>query len=49
MEPLLTYKVNPFTLFFIGSSLAYQDYEEPYGMRQSQRQFFTKFLYLFRR
>jgi hypothetical protein len=49
VEPLLTYKANPFTLFFIGSTLAYQDYGGQFGMRQAQRQFFTKFQYLFRR
>ena len=48
VEPLLTYKANPFTLFFIGSSLAYRDFDEPFSMRQTKRQFFTKFQYLFR-
>lgn len=49
VEPLLTYKVNPFTLFFVGSSLAYRDYDQPRQFAQTSRQFFAKFQYLFRR
>ncbi len=49
VEPLLTYKVNPFTLFFVGSSLAYRDFDQPFGLAQTSRQFFAKFQYLFRR
>ncbi len=49
VEPLLTYKLNPFSLFFIGSSLGYQDFDDPRGLTRSSRQFFTKFQYLFRR
>ncbi|MFQ5888652.1 MAG: carbohydrate binding family 9 domain-containing protein [Gemmatimonadota bacterium] len=48
IEPLLTYKVNPFTLFFIGSTLAYRNYEEPDVFAQTERQFFAKFQYLLR-
>lgn len=47
VEPLLTYKANPFTLFFIGSSLAYQDYDDR-AFTQRSRQIFAKFQYLFR-
>lgn len=49
IEPLLTYKLNPFSLFYIGSSLAYRDFDDPRGMTRTSRQFFTKFQYLFRR
>lgn len=49
IEPLLTYKVNPFTLFFIGSTHAYQDFDEPNQFAQTSRQLFAKFQYLFRR
>ena len=48
IEPLLTYKVNPFTLFFIGSNLAYRDFGTPNDLTSTSRQFFTKFQYLFR-
>ncbi len=49
LEPLLTYKVNPFTLFFIGSTHAYQDFDRPHQFAQTSRQLFAKFQYLFRR
>ncbi|MDH3213432.1 MAG: carbohydrate binding family 9 domain-containing protein, partial [Myxococcales bacterium] len=48
VEPLLTYRANPFTMFFIGSSLAYRDYDQPNTLAQTSRQFFTKFQYLLR-
>ncbi len=48
-EPLLTYKVNPFTLFFVGSTVAYRDYDDPDRFAQTSRQFFAKFQYLIRR
>jgi hypothetical protein len=49
IEPLLTYKVNPFTLFFVGSNLAYQDYGAPERFAHTSRQLFAKFQYLWRR
>jgi hypothetical protein len=55
VEPLLTYRINPFTLFYIGSSLGYHDYApqllaspESAGLRPDARQFFAKFQYLLR-
>ncbi len=55
VEPLVTYKVNPFTVFYAGMGSGYQsfnasDYE---GLNESRwkltrRQFFAKFQYLFR-
>lgn len=55
IEPLLTYKVNPFTKFYIGMNSGY-DYVNPnednslINSRYSlnNRQFFAKFQYLFR-
>ncbi len=48
-EPLLTYKINPFTIFYIGSS---HDYDWEMGKARNahdtSRQFFLKFQYLFR-
>ncbi|MGH7545376.1 MAG: DUF5916 domain-containing protein [Gemmatimonadota bacterium] len=49
IEPLLTYKLNPFTLFYIGSTLGYDDYDTPDRLAPTSRQFFAKFQYLFRR
>ncbi len=49
VEPLLTYKINPFTVFYIGSSMGYDwefgDARNPYD---THRQFFLKLQYLFR-
>ena len=49
LEPLLTYKVNPFTIFYIGSSARYewQD-DDDLGGKMTGRQFFLKLQYLFR-
>ncbi|MFN2420768.1 MAG: DUF5916 domain-containing protein, partial [Gemmatimonadota bacterium] len=52
-EPLITYRINPFTLFYIGSTNAYERFDAVPGERpddqmvQTSRQFFTKFQYLF--
>ena len=50
VEPLLTYKINPFTLFFVGSSQTFERFDEHRDgdLTQSERQFFAKFQYLFR-
>jgi len=55
VEPLLTYRINPFTLFYVGSSLGYHDYRPlllasptEVGLRPDSRQFFAKFQYLLR-
>jgi hypothetical protein len=48
VEPLLTYKVNPYTLFYVGSTLGYEDYDTPDEFAPTSRQFFAKFQYLFR-
>ncbi|MGD2216258.1 MAG: DUF5916 domain-containing protein [Gemmatimonadales bacterium] len=47
-EPLITYRLNPFSMFYIGSTHGYLDYSQPGGFRQAERQFFAKFQYLFR-
>jgi len=55
VEPLVTYRVNPFTLFYVGSSLGYHDYAPggpvgpgETGLQPRTRQFFAKFQYLLR-
>jgi hypothetical protein len=53
VDPLLSYKLNPFTVFFVGSSHNFMQIEsgipgdEP-AYRQTDRVYFVKFQYLFR-
>jgi hypothetical protein len=53
LEPLVTYRINPFTLFYVGSTNAYERFDTTTGTRrddqmvQTSRQFFAKFQYLF--
>ena len=44
--PLLSYKLNPFTLCYIGSTYNLQQYQGYNGYRQTERQFFAKIQYL---
>jgi len=48
-EPLVTYELNPFTIFYIGSSHNYYDfnYTGLGDIRRSSQQFFAKLQYLF--
>jgi Domain of unknown function (DUF5916) len=48
--PLLSYKLNPFTIFYAGSTYDGQNYDttQPHNFVQTQRQFFVKFQYLIR-
>jgi hypothetical protein len=46
IEPLLTYKLNPFSIFYIGSTVGYQEFGDDFA--RTSRQFFLKFQYLFR-
>jgi hypothetical protein len=50
VEPLLTYQINPFTIFYIGSVHQYDDfyYSGFRDIRRSSQQFFAKLQYLFR-
>jgi hypothetical protein len=48
LEPLLSYKINPFTIFYIGSTHAYEELGARQELAQPSRQFFMKFQYLFR-
>ncbi len=45
IDPLLTYRINPFTAFYIGSTHDYDQFGDPFGVRQSARQFFFKMQY----
>lgn len=50
VEPLLTYQINPFTIFYVGSVHQYNDfyYSGFRDIRRSSQQFFAKLQYLFR-
>ena len=52
VEPLLSYKINPFTIFYVGMSQRNQNYYddsafEAYNWKTTSRQYFMKFQYLF--
>lgn len=55
IEPLLTYKINPFTVFYIGMASSYQHFDredftslDDDKWKLQQRQFFAKLQYLIR-
>lgn len=48
LEPLLSYKINPFTIFYIGSSHDYERYPASGDFQRDSQRFFIKFQYLFR-
>jgi len=57
IEPLLTYRINPFTVFYVGSTNQIRHYEPDAEQmdlvtesmwRSAQRQYFAKLQYLFR-
>lgn len=48
-EPLVTYKLNPYTIFYIGSTHSFwYELGKAHYPERSERQFFLKFQYLFR-
>ena len=53
IDPLVTYRISPFTVFHVGSTHRFQDFpgqldEQSMVFQQTQRQIFFKFQYLFR-
>lgn len=48
IDPLISYELNPFTVFYLGSNHDFDKFDEPYGMRESYHQIFVKFQYLIR-
>jgi hypothetical protein len=48
IEPLVVYQLNPFTIFYVGSTYGSQQFDEV-GYVGTDRQYFAKFQYLFRR
>jgi hypothetical protein len=47
-EPLLLYRLNPFSVVYLGSTHGYAEYQDPYTMERTRQQFFLKVQYLFR-
>lgn len=48
IEPLLMYRLNPFSIFYIGSTDRYGEFDQPTGFTRTDRQYFLKFQYLLR-
>ncbi len=48
LYPLLSYKLNAYTIFYAGSTYSWLDFGDPFGVRSSSRQYFLKIQYLFR-
>jgi len=48
LYPLISYKLNPFTIFYAGSTHSLTNFGGPYGVQQTARQFFLKIQYLWR-
>jgi len=51
LNPLGSYKPNPFTIYYFGFTHQYNDIDTPNGYPKyvlTNRQFFLKFQYLFR-
>jgi hypothetical protein len=46
-EPLVTYRINPFTLVYVGSTQVWEDFAEQEVFAQTSRQYFAKVQYLF--
>jgi len=48
IDPLLSYKLNAFSIFYIGSTMNYYDLDKSNELTLTSRQYFAKFQYLFR-
>ena len=46
VDPLISYKLNPFTVFYAGSDHNFMKFDQPYGMERTIQQFFVKLQYL---
>ncbi len=47
VEPLVTYRINPFTLFYVGSTSAFSRFEMQDQFARTSQQWFLKFQYLY--
>ncbi|MFQ6617223.1 MAG: DUF5916 domain-containing protein, partial [Fidelibacterota bacterium] len=48
IDPLISYELNPFTVFYIGSNHDLEKFDVPYGTREKNHQIFLKLQYQFR-
>ena len=48
VEPLLMYRLNPFSIFYVGMTDRFADFGGEYGFAETDRQFFVKLQYLLR-
>ena len=48
IDPLLSYELNPFTVFYFGSNHNVQDFGTPCGIRETNHQIFLKLRYQFK-
>ncbi len=46
IDPLFSYKLNPFTVFYLGSDHNFTQFGQPYGIERTGQQFFVKLQYL---
>ncbi len=46
IDPLFSYRLNAFTIFYAGLTNGLEKFEQPYGLIQTSRQFFIKLQYL---
>jgi hypothetical protein len=46
--PLFSYKLNPFRIFYAGSTYSGSDFGDPFGVNETVRQYFVKLQYLIR-
>ncbi len=46
VDPMISYKLNPFTVFYAGSNHGFTKFSLPYGVEKTVQQFFVKIQYL---
>ncbi len=46
IDPMVSYKLNPFTVFYAGSNHGFSKFGMPYGIERTAQQFFVKVQYL---
>ncbi|HEY9165286.1 MAG TPA: DUF5916 domain-containing protein [Candidatus Kryptonia bacterium] len=49
IDPMISYKLNPFTVFYAGSDHNFTDFGSPYGVQKTVQQFFVKLQYLWQK
>jgi Domain of unknown function (DUF5916)/Carbohydrate family 9 binding domain-like len=46
VDPMISYKLNPFTVFYAGSNHGFTKFSSPYGVERTVQQYFVKIQYL---